>query len=175
MTDPTPFRIEVLDNLAACIHEIKPTSGYINDLSEDDAVQIGRLFIGDDEVVAMVAINEPPMAIEQSKAAPQNPNSFGDWDLLIQGWAENGPDHFVTRNAYILAAEVRQHLALQKKRPDGRPGMGNGPNFFGMGPKISDMRIGAPVVRPPDETSAKSCFYMILTLQISEDMTKPFG
>ncbi len=175
MTGLIPFRVKVIDNIAACIQAITPANGYINDLSSGEALAIGRLFLGDDEPVPMVAINEPPMAIEQSKAAPQNPNSFGDWDFLIQGWAENGPENFVTRNAYILVAEVRQHLALQKKRPDGRPGMGNGPNLLGMGPSISDLRIGAPVVRPPDAESAKSCFYLMLTLQISEDMTKPFG
>lgn len=176
MTMPRPFRLQVLDRLTDLIRTVTPANGFFYDLSAEEAVVRGRLFIGDDEPVPMVALNEPPLAIEQIRSAPQNPNSAGDWDILIQGWAktslgENGG----TDNAYVLAAEVRQVLASEKKKPSGRPGSGSGPDFLGFGPKILDMRVGAPVVRPPDETSAKACFYLILTLQISEDMTKPFG
>ena len=174
MTSPRPYRLQVLDNLTALIQGVTPANGYVNDLSSEESVVRGRLFLGDDEPVPMVALNEPPMAIEQIKASARNPNSAGDWDILVQGWAVTD-DLNQTDNAYILAAEVRQRLALEKKKPSGRPGTGNGPDLLGMGPSIIDMRVGAPVVRPPDETSAKSCFYMILTLQISEDMTKPFG
>lgn len=169
-----PFRLLALDALTDLIHTVTPANGFQNDLSADECVVRGRLFIGDTEPVPMVALNEPPLAIEGIKSAPQNPKWFGDWDILIQGWAENGEIH-QTDNAYILAAEVRQALASELVKPSGRPGSGQGPNFLGFGPKITAMRIGAPVVRPPDATSAKSCFYLILTLQISEDMTKPFG
>ncbi len=174
MTMLRPFRLQVLDNLVLLIRSIKPANGYQNDLSEEEKVVIGRLFVGDDEPTTMVAINEPPMAIEQNPAAPQNPNRFGEWDILIQGWAPNGDIH-PSENAYILAADVCRALALEKQKPSGQPGTGRGPDFLGFADKILEMRIGAPVVRPPDETSALACFYILLTLKISEDMTKPFG
>lgn len=174
MTIPRPFRLQILDKLTALIHTVTPANNFYFDLSEDDTVVRGRLFIGDDEPVPMVALNEPPLAIEAIRAAPQNINRVNDWDILIQGWAAVGKIH-ETDEAYTLAAEVQQVIAGEKTKPSGRPGSGNGSDFLGFGTKIVDMRIGAPVVRPPDETSAKACFYMILTLQISEDMAKPFG
>jgi len=176
MTMPRPFRLQILYKLTEIIRTVSPTNGFYNDLSSEEAVVRGRIFIGDDEPVPMVAINEPPMAIEHLKTSPQNPSRSGDWDILIQGWANTSVDAYSgTDYAYALAAEVQQALASEKVKPTGRPGSGLGPNLLGFGPRISDMRIGAPVVRPPDETSAKACFYMILTLQISEDITKPFS
>lgn len=170
----TPFRLQILERLTDLLHTVTPANGYQNDLSDDDCVARGRLVIGENEPVPMLALNEPPLAIEQIKAAPQNPNASGDWDILIQGWTEPGELHH-TDKAYVLAAEVRKALALEKKKPTGRPGSGHSTDFLGFGSKIEDMRVGAPVVRPPDETSAKACFYLILTLKIVEDMTKPFG
>lgn len=176
MSAPRPFRLQVLDALTALIRQVSPANDFHHDLSAEETVVRGRLFIGDDEPVPMVAINEPPLAIERVRGAPRNPNDTGEWDILIQGWAKNSlNDYSGTDNAYILAAEVRQVLASEKTKASGRPGSGLGNNLLGFGTRISDMRIGAPVVRPPDETSAKACFYIVLTLQISEDMTKPFG
>lgn len=168
------LRLRIKDNLSDLIRTISPVNGFIDDLSDEDRVVRGRLFIGDDEPLPMVAINEPPMAIEPVKSSPRNPNSVGDWDILIQGWAEIGKIH-ATDNADNLAAQVRAVLASEQTKPSGRPGTGLGPDFLGFGPIIKNLRIGAPVVRPPDETSAKACFYLILTLEITEDMTKPFG
>ena len=169
-----PFRLKVLDKLTALISSIKPVNGFQHDLSIEGRVVRGRLFIGDDEDVPMVAINEPPSVIEQMKSAPQNPTSGGDWDILIQGWVANDA-RYPCDDAYVLAAEVRQVIALERFKPSGRPGSGHGPDFLGFGPVISEMNVGATVVRPPDDTSSKACFYMILTLKITEDMTKPFG
>ncbi|MDR3474325.1 MAG: hypothetical protein P4M09_21960 [Devosia sp.] len=169
-----PFRLQVLDALTALIETITPANGFQNDLSIDGRVIRGRLFIGDDEPVPMVAINEPPLAIEPNLASVQNPSSTGDWDLLIQGWTEDDPK-YPCDATYVLAAEVRAVIARQKTRSSGRPGGGRGADLLGFGPVISDLRIGAPVVRPPDDTSAKACFYLLVTLKITEDMTKPFG
>jgi hypothetical protein len=173
MTDD-PLRLKILKAISAKIATITPGNGFVDDLSGDGSVVRGRLFIGDDEPLPMVALNEPPMAIEQARGAPQNPNSTGEWDILIQGWVEDDPPN-LSDKAYVLEAQVRQVLASEMKKPSGRPGSGNGPDFFGFGPIIITMRIGAPVVRAPDGTSRTACFYLMLTLQIVEDMTKPFG
>jgi hypothetical protein len=174
MSAGIPLRLEILTALTALVETISPINGYINDLSIAGSVVRGRLLIGDSEVLPMVAFNEPPMAIEPLPAASQNPSRDTSWDILIQGWIDDDPAHPCDA-AYVLAAEVGQIIALEKTKPSGRPGQGNGPNFFGFGPKIIDLRIGAPVVRPPDTTSKTACFYQMLTLQIVEDMTKPFG
>ncbi len=170
---PRPFRLRVLDKLEELIKTVAPANGDWDDLSVDGAVVQGRLFIGDDEPVPMVSMVEPPAAIEGIKTQPNNVNHVGEWDILIQGWAKTDlKSRNVTGPAYVLAAEVRRKLAIEKKKPSA-PGQGQ--NHLGFGARIQDMRIGAPVVRPPDETSSKACFYLMLTLQIAEDMSDPFS
>lgn len=174
MSAPVPFRLKALKKLTECIQRVTPANGYTNDLS--DAVFRGRLAYGDDEVIPMVSLIEPPLAIESLKAQADNISRNGDWDILVQGWVEDDREN-PTDPAYLLAAEVTMELAVEKQRKRGRTpdilGLGAG---FGDEPNgITGMTIGAPVVRPPDETSARACFYILLTLQIAEDTSRPFG
>jgi hypothetical protein len=173
MTD-RPLRLRALDYLTTLLATISPTNGFQSDLSGLGQVVRGRLNVGDNEPLPMVALNEPPLAIQPSESSEQNPNRVSDWDILVQGWVADDPAHPCDK-AYILAAEVTQVLANEKKKPSGRAGTGLGPNFLNLGPAITKMRIGAPVVRPPDGTSTTACFYIVLTLIIVEDMTQPFG
>lgn len=176
MNTGLPDRFRILTAIGELFRTIKPQNGFISDLSKKDSVVTGRLVIGENETAPMVSLVEPPMAIERLKSSPRNPTVAGEWDILIQGWADDKDKRVPLREAYILAAEVGQVLAMEKERPSGRPGYGNqGRDYFGMGNKITNMHIGAPVVRPPDGTSRTACFYLILTLQIVEDIRKPFG
>jgi hypothetical protein len=178
MTDmPRPFRLKVLDKLILTLKGISPANDYYFDLSQDGRVVCGRTANGDDEPLPLVSILEPPLAIEQRLAQVDNTGNEGDWDLLIQGWVPDGPDqNNPIAPAYTLVAEVIQALAKAKRQK-----RGNSPDIFGMGAGfgdgagIEDLRIGAPVVRPPDETSARACFYLIVTFKIAEDMSDPFG
>lgn len=169
-----PIRLRVQEKLSEVLGSISPENGYVSDLSGEGQVVRGRLFLGDDEPVPMVSIVEPPLAIEQIRSAPRNTARAGDWDILIQGWVR-ADELNPTDPAYILSSEVCQALARQTTLPSGRPGSGIGPNLLGLGPKITEMHIGAPVVRPPDHESRHAQFYLLLTLKISEDMANPFS
>lgn len=173
MTMPRPFRLKVLDKLTDLIKTITPANGYFNDMSVPDSVVRGRVFIGDNEPCPMVSLIEPPAAIEGIRTQSDNPSRFGEWDILVQGWVPDDRRN-PTDRAYTLAFEVVKVLAAEKKKPV-RPGTGGQRDYLGFAGKIQDMRIGAPVIRPPDETSAKACFYLLLTLQIAEDMSDPFS
>jgi hypothetical protein len=172
--NPRPLRLRALDALTELISGISMANGFQFDLSGENQVVRGRIYVGDSEPLPMVSFIEPPLAIEPGRASPQNPNRNGEWDILVQGWVDDDPWHPCDK-AYVLSAEVAMVLAREKKKPSGRPGSGLGPDFLGLGPIITDMRIGAPVVRPPDGTSTTACFYIVLTLQIVEDMTQPFS
>jgi hypothetical protein len=171
-----PFRLRVLKALTAQLQTITPDNPdftYHFDVSQN--VFRGRSRYGDEDPLPLISILEPPLAIERVKSQPDNSDSTGEWDLLIQGWAEDDPAN-PTDPAYTLVADVLSCLAQAKLQKQGRTsnifGLGAG---FGSPSGILDMRLGAPVVRPPDETSAKSCFYLIVTLQIAEDNRQPFG
>ena len=109
----------------------------------------------------MVSLLEPPLSIERIASQPDNPNAAGAWDILIQGWAVDDKDN-PTDPAYRLAAWVVQTLAKERTKMRGRPGSKN------------YLKVGAPVVRPADFPSANACFYLLITLQIVEDMEDPF-
>ena len=175
-----PLRLEIVRTICAALKEINPDNGYEFDLRDDaqgrERVVRGRLEIGNDEPLPMVSIVEPPMAIEplSTKRQPDNTARAGEWDLIIQGWAKN--DKFnPTDTAYQLEAEVRRRLAKEMKRTNARPGNPRGRDYFGLGMKIHNLSIGTPVVRPNEHISEQGVFYLVLTLEIVEDMATNLG
>jgi hypothetical protein len=171
MTD-VPLRLRILQAISELLASISPANGYVSDLSGPGQVVRGRLLIGAREILPMVSLIEPPLAIEPERAAIDNPFSHGDWDILVQGWVADDKEN-PTDPAYVLAADVRKALVLEKLKPP-PPGTRTA-DILGMDGAVVDFRLGAPVVRPPDEISAKACFYLLVTLNIAEDMTAPFG
>lgn len=175
-----PLRLEIVRTICAALEEINPDNGYEFDLRPDEhgrsRVLRGRLEIGNDEPIPMVSIVEPPMAIEplSTKRQPDNTTRAGEWDLIIQGWAKNNKEN-PTDTAYQLEAEVRRRLAREMKRPNARPGNPRGRDYFGLGTKIHNMSIGTPVVRPNEHISEQGVFYLVLTLEIVEDMATNLG
>lgn len=169
-----PLRLRIIEAIEAAFAEITPANGYQLDLSGSGAVISGRLFTGDNDPLPCVTIVEPPLSIEQMRAQPDNPARVTEWDLLIQGWVPDDRKR-PSDMAYVLAADVTRRLALEKKRPDARPIHNVGHNFFGFEQRITNIRIGSPVVRPPDRESPNAQFFLILTLQIVEDMANPLS
>lgn len=169
-----PRRLAIARAITESLKEINPDNGYEFDLRDDDRGQPrvvrGRLHYGDNDPLPMLSILEPPMAPEPTptRRQPDNTARVGEWDLIIQGWAQDDP-HNPTDIAYQLEAEVSRKLAAEKKR--GRNGE---TNIFGFPENvIQNLTIGSPVVRPNEHISEQAVFYLVLTLQIAEDMAAP--
>lgn len=185
MSDPIiyddPFRLRVQTALASTIASISIAGGYHFDLA--DAVFRGRDLFGDlSDPVPLISILEPPLPLDQLRAPPLASESSGDWDLLIQGFAKDDPAH-PTDPAHLLMADVKQRLAVEKKRIV--PGTMGQPDPFGMGKgqivngkavnSITEIRIAHGVVRPPEHgVSTKAFFWLALTIKIVEDISQPF-
>lgn len=166
----SPFRLRILEALTAELKTITPTNGFQMDLSGQDAVQRGRLFYGDDEPSLMVSILEPPVAIDTLKQQSDNRTTAGMWDLIVQGWAQDPVNDATAQKcdyAYVLAHDVRRKLFAIKTANYQR---GVGHNILGFGEKITDWKVGVPVVRPTEEVSGYGTFYMILSMKIVEDL-----
>jgi len=161
-----PFRLRVLEALTQCIEGVTLANGYQHDL--EGKVFRGRLAFGEDDPLPMIAIIEPPIPIDQLHDTGESANRKGDWDLLIQGFAKDD-QYNPTDPAYYLMADVQKALASEKIR-----GTKNF-DILGMGKKVISLRIGTAVVRPPEEQSAKAYFYMPITLEIAEELDKPFN
>lgn len=163
-----PFRLRVLKNLTSVIERVGTMSDDINDLT--GAVFRGREYFGDNEPLPMVSLLEPPLAIDRHPSSQSNPDAFGDWDILVQGWVKDEKLN-PCDPAYQLSAEVIRAIMLEKLKS-----RGPGPrNLLGEGNAIDDISIGSPVVRPPDQTSIRACFYLIITLHIAESLDTPFN
>jgi hypothetical protein len=164
--------MRVLKALTSCLLEITPANGYLHDLGPQPGwprgkVFRGRVLFGPKDPLPMLAVLETPLQPEQIPTAPDNPARNGGWDLTIQGFVDDDFEN-PTDPAQYLVADVIRRLAVEKRK-----------NFnfalFGMGDVVTNLSIGVPVVRPPDELSAKAYFYLPVALTIAEDLDKPYG
>lgn len=175
---PDPLRLRILKAITAALDEINPDDGYHNDLrptpapTADNPAAIqrrnfrGRVVFGDTDPLPMTAVLEVPLPPDQYDSAPDNPNRHGPWELMIQGFVEDDFEN-PTDPAQYLLADVVKRLAQE---------IGNvyeDEGIFGFR-CIQKLRLGVGVVRPPDEISAKAYFWLPMTLDLVEDLTKPY-
>lgn len=167
-----PLRLRILKKLSAAMAEITPENGYRNDLGPTEQypngkVARGRVVFGPADPLPMVVILEAPLQPEDIPSPPDSPDRTGAWDLIFQGFVEDDMEN-PTDPAHYLAADVIRRLAVEKKRNTDF-------ELFDMGNDVLNLRIGVPVVRPPDELSAKAYFWLPVTLQIAENLEEPYG
>ena len=129
-------------------------------------VKRGRIIFGEGDPLPMLSILEVPIPLDQEPAGTESPYSRGTWELLIQGFATDDPDN-PTDPAHILMAAAKKELALARRA-------NRDYKLLGLGDHVTDMRVGAGVVRPPDDISAKAYFWLNVSLDLVEDLSDPF-
>lgn len=167
-----PTRLRVLDELCAALRNITPENGYYFDLSADETAPKGKVFrgralFGPTDPIPMLSILETPVQGDGVQAPPDAGLLKGFWDLTIQGFVDDDFEN-PTDPAHYLVADVIRCLAVEKQKNTDF-------NLLNMGDDVTKMIIGIPVVRPPDELSAKAYFYLPLTLEMAENLEKPYG
>jgi len=183
MTHSKPFRLRILEALTTELQTIARVAGtdtgpYAYDLSvdatfPDGKVLRGRGTYGTNDPLPMLSMIEDPKQLEQDEAQPENTSGKGDWDLIIQGFIEDDPVH-PTDPAYYLMADTKAvlHMVRAARGADGRT-----PDILGFGDKkpcILAMYIGSGVIRPPDDLSAKTYFWLPVRLTPVEDGANAF-
>ena len=167
-TIPNPIRLQVLKNMTAMLEEITVANGYVNEM-------VGRVFrgrgvYGDETPLPALSILEAPIPLDQLPSAKDNTAQTGPWELVVQGWVKDDRAN-PTDPAHVLLADVKKRFALERRKADwDKPEDG----IFGLGRSVTSMYIGAGVVRPPEEISAKAYFWLTITLDIAEDMAEPY-
>jgi hypothetical protein len=165
---PNPIRLRVLMAMTTALSEISPGEGYAHDLR--GRVFRGRRVFGTTDPVPMISILEAPIPLDQLPNPADGTDQKGQWELVVQGFVDDDRLN-PTDPAHLLMAEVKQRLAQEKAKANwDRPEDG----IFGLGRDVTDMYIGAGVVRPPDELSEKAFFWLQVTLAIVEDMADPY-
>lgn len=164
MTDT--FRLTVLKALTAALEEITIDNGYQHDMA--DKIVRGRTTLTkEDGEPPVVAINEKPVFPENLQA-PDSGQSLTKLELLIQGFAPDDRKN-PTDPAYILLGDVQQRLSLEKRRDDGF-------DILGFKERVSAIRIGQGVVRPPDGVVSDTAFFWLpVTLEFAENQSNPIA
>lgn len=169
-----PFRLRVLKALTTLLEGINPENQFTEDLSPGEngpRVFRGKDVFGENDPLPVVTILEHPRA-DDPVVASSDPSAVSKWELLIQGFVDDGDDH-PTDKANVLVAEVIKQLVTARQQgfqSDDYLGLG------GKEPCVTDIEIGQPVCRPADgRTSSVAFFYLPVTLTLVEDRQDPFA
>ena len=169
MANTVPFRLRVLQGLTSVLQTITVANGYKHDLA--DRIFRGRIIFGDSDPIPLVSILEAPLPDEPDLTPAGNGYWAGPWRIMIQGWVDDDKTN-PTDPAHYLLADVKKALAAERKKMI-QPGRGN--TMLGMPGCVTDLRIGACVVRPAEEqVNEYANFLLSVTLEIAENMADPY-
>lgn len=176
-----PFKMRVLYALTDALKEITPANGYAVDLSDTVGAEgqpvprvfRGRSWFGDEDPLPMISVLEAASPADDVAELPIETSSGEyDWALMVQGFITDDPVN-PTDPAYVLLADVRRRLAqarLQRSVSDNTDS-----DILGQGHRITKLTIGPGVVRPVDDVSATSYFWLIIVLRIIDNAMTPYA
>ena len=170
-----PLRLEIMKRMCDMLREITPAAGYVSDFSgaegtDDNRVFRGRAVFGEGDPIPMLSVLESPIPLEQIAPPEGSGYSYGGWELMIQGFVADDKQN-PTDPAHVALADVKKRLALESKKVNAMK-QEDGP--FGLLRQVTRIAIGTGVVRPPDEISAKAYFWLLIVLDIVEDVTDQY-
>lgn len=159
-----PRRLAVQKKICEIIAAIREDNGFETS-SLEGAVFRGRTVYGADDPLPMVSVLEPEEIPEYVVTSNPSTRRASEYDLIVQGWAEDDPEN-PTDPAHYLAADVTRALAIARKKT------GTSALLDGLAGTLS---FTPAVVRPANEFSDKASFLMRVTLTIVEDLENPFA
>lgn len=167
MRDST--RLQILKLLTTHLETIRVANGYQHDLV--GKVFRGRATFGAQEPLPAVTILEALNPDREPRTAGNGIEIQDDWILLIQGWAPDGEPNAPTDPAHRLMADVK--MALGQILTEGTPQSPN--QSYMLGGAIADLRVEPGTVRPPDESSARSYFFLRAVVGVAESLKDPYA
>ena len=163
-----PLRLEIQKRLTALLSTITVANGYHVDIGAN--VFRGRGVFGDETPLPALSILEVPIPLDQLPPPGDSPLAKGGWELVVQGWVKDDKAN-PTDPAHVLLADVKKCLAAEMKKINWNR---DTDGILGLGREITKLYIGAGVVRPPEEVSAKAYFWLTITLDLAEDLEHPY-
>ena len=163
-----PLRLRILKAMTVALKEISPANGFATNVQGN--VFRGRVIFGENDPIPLLSILEVPIPLDQTPAPTDSEFSSGGWEIMVQGFVTDDPEN-PTDPAHLFMADVKKRLAQERRKA---LAMKSEEGIFGLGNFVTGMRIGAGVVRPPDEISAVAYFWLTVTLDIVEDLSDPY-
>lgn len=153
-------RLAILIALTEHMKGLKPSNGYVNDLSQPGRVIRGRNLIGEEARSngPLLSFLEAPRPDVASYAGSWEEMRKDAWTLLLQGIVEDDIEN-PTDPAHVLADEVERHLSrMIASKSSGSPKY---PEEFLLGGLITELQIAPPVVRPPEKGISAAAFFFL--------------
>lgn len=172
MTDPK--RLVILKALTAHLAAINPGNGFQHDLT-------GRVFRGRSGFSSETPL--PCLSILEAYNPDRSPLDAGaglsqkdQWVLLVSGWTDYDGDDTLGQEpsvdaAHRLMADVKK--ALGSILDPGPTPHNPNPSYM-LGDVIEGLRVEPGTVRPPDETSNRSYFYLRIVVEVAERLDDPY-
>ena len=167
-----PFRLRVQKLLTVALRQITPDNGFFCNLSKPSQIGRGRTVYSDNDPLPMVAILEEPFAFDQDLAPSVGFTKDEPYELILQGFVPDEPDH-PTDMAHYLMADVKRRLSALKVDEDFKTG-----RIFRFGTAhnvVVSVTWDGGVVRPADERTVVAHFWLRLAFGISSDDQNPLG
>jgi hypothetical protein len=164
---PDSKQLRILKKLTA---HLELTSGY-----EGIKCYRGKLVVSAKEVEDCLSILEAPRPVVGQPAGHQGHKRLETWTLLVQGWPKDDKDN-PSDPAYAMKAAVEQWL-YRLIAVEEQTGLPVYKDLYLLGGDIASLTIGQGVVRPPSEDAASrlAMFYLPLILEITTDVSNPYG
>lgn len=164
---PDSKQLRILKKLSA---HLEQTPGY-----EGIPVSRGKLVVSAKDIEDCLSVLEAPRPVVGQPAGDHGYKRLESWTLLVQGWPKDDKEN-PSDPAYALKAAVEQWLYRIVAVND-KSGLPLYPEIYLLGKDLKSLIVGQGVVRPPNEESASrlAMFYLPLILEITTDISNPYG
>lgn len=164
MADTIPFHLRIKTNICEALKQIDGTGGYFHDLG--NRVFRGQTMFGEDTVLPFVSLIDTPLQAEELPAPLDFSGQKAEADYIVQGFCVRGDPH-PDDPADLLASDIMRVLGAERDKYR---------DFNTLNLKrVLGLRIGQPVVRPPDTHPSEimCCWIRIGVTYVVPDLTKP--
>lgn len=177
------FKVVVLERIAETLKGITPDNGYYSDFSDtetNERVRIGVDIVSVNDTMPCISIIEPVEEFGDQIDSPcDQPVNKYQWDLLISGvtlYDWDNPKNSMS-SAYRALYDVKKILMKEKRNTTNT--LSHQPNPFGLGVKgessqglIENINFNQGIVRPPEQPSDHTFFFLRLSLNIIEILSE---
>ena len=167
---PDSKRLQILKALTAHLETVSVTN-VTPALTLAGRVYRGRNTFGSETLLPCVSLLEGLNPDRVPFEAGEGVRTKDSWILLIQGWVDSESEAHPTDEAHNLMADVKKALGRIVN-----PGLPHSPNpSYMLGGIIDGMRVEPGTVRPPDETSTRSYFFLRVVVEVAESLEDPYA
>lgn len=158
MPDTDTFRLRVMRHLKDGIKAALPDVA---------SVDFGISTYGETDALPLVSLIEDPREQPATETSVPGKGHLVPWRLLVQGFVEDASAE-PTAPAYNLGGQIMQTVSELAVAGEGVLSPERKVN------RVEQIKIGAPIVRPPDEFSSKAYCWIPITLELFETPSQPF-